>query len=56
MIIVPTPITLADHFGNVHLKSGKEVTPGHTSSFGVPITLHDKRQKHEINNKYNDRV
>lgn len=31
--------TLGGHFGNADLKSGKDVTPGHVSSFGVPKTL-----------------
>nr|GMD87244.1 hypothetical protein Iba_chr14bCG13840 [Ipomoea batatas] len=33
-------VTLGGHFGKALLKSGREVTPGHVSSFGVPITLH----------------
>lgn len=32
--------TLAGHFGKADLKSGKEVTPGQVSSFGVPKILH----------------
>ena len=34
--------TLAGHFGKADLKSGRDVTPGHVSSFGVPNILHDK--------------
>ena len=34
--------TLEGHLGNALLKSGKEVTPGHVSSFGVPKILHIK--------------
>lgn len=32
-------ITFEGHFGNADLKSGREVTPGQVSSFGVPMTL-----------------
>nr|AFK43664.1 unknown [Lotus japonicus] len=31
--------SLDGHLGNVDLKSGNEVTPGHVSSFGVPRIL-----------------
>lgn len=33
-------ITLDGHLGKADLKSGNEVTPGHVSSFGVPVILH----------------
>lgn len=36
------PFTLGGHLGKADLKSGKEVTPGHVSSFGVPNTLNRK--------------
>lgn len=36
-------ITLGGHLGKADLKSGKEVTPGHVSSFGVPKTLQQIR-------------
>ena len=39
------PITLEGHFGKADLKSAKEVTPGHVSSFGVPKILH-RGKKH----------
>jgi len=39
-------ITLDGHLGNVDLKSGNEVTPGHVSSFGVPKILHIRNNMH----------
>lgn len=42
-----TKITLGSHFGKADLKSGRDVTPGHVSSFGVPMILHCKEKKKE---------
>lgn len=39
--------SLEGHLGNALLKSGKEVTPGHVSSFGVPKILHMKTRMSE---------
>lgn len=40
-------ITFAGHLGNADLKSGREVTPGHVSSFGVPMTLNREKDKYQ---------
>lgn len=34
----------AGHLGKADLKSGKAVTPGHVSSFGVPKILHSRKR------------
>lgn len=44
-------ITLEGHFGKADLKSGRVVTPGHVSSFGVPITLHIEKIREHTDGK-----
>jgi hypothetical protein len=41
--------TLAGHLGKADLKSGREVTPGHVSSVGVPSNLQVSRRKWKSN-------
>lgn len=40
--------TLEVHFGKADLKSGREVTPGHESSLGVPMILHLKNERKQF--------